>query len=100
MLRGRGRDPFLQHRLADEGVDERALAGIELADDDEEKELVELADRRASARLVGGRAPKRMSASRSEASSSRASVSWPSASADSRRRTTPTVHKIGARIRC
>ena len=36
---GRGReDPLRHHRRAGEGVDEGRLAGIELADDDEEEE--------------------------------------------------------------
>ena len=41
-LRRRRGDAFLEDALADERVDERALAGVELADDDEEEELVEL----------------------------------------------------------
>ena len=41
-LRRRRGDTFLEDTLSDERVDERALAGIELADDDEEEELVEL----------------------------------------------------------
>ncbi len=52
--RRRRRHAFLQDRLADERVDERALAGVELADDDQQEELVELADRRGQRRLVGG----------------------------------------------
>ncbi len=42
---GRRRDAFLHQRLADERVDERALARVELADDDEQEQLVELRDR-------------------------------------------------------
>ena len=45
-LSGRGSDAFLQHAIAGECVDERALPRVELADDDQEEELVELADRR------------------------------------------------------
>ena len=41
-LRRRRRDAFLEDALSDERVDERALAGIEFPDDDEEEELVEL----------------------------------------------------------
>ena len=44
-LRGRRRHAFLQHARAEQGVDERALARVELADDDDEEELVELLDR-------------------------------------------------------
>ena len=40
----RRRDAFLHQRLADERVDERALAGVELADDDQQEQLVELRD--------------------------------------------------------
>ena len=43
-LRGRRRHAFVEDRAAEQRVDERALAGVELADDDEEEELVELAD--------------------------------------------------------
>ena len=43
-LRGRRRDPLLHPPLAGERVDERALAGVELADDDEQEQLVELFD--------------------------------------------------------
>ena len=41
---GRGH-AFLEHALAEQRVDERALAGVELADDNEHEELVELTDR-------------------------------------------------------
>ena len=44
-VRGRRRDAFVEHARAEQGVDERALAGVELADDDEEEELVELPHR-------------------------------------------------------
>ncbi len=40
-----GVTPSFMQRLADERVDERAFAGIELADDDEQEQLVELGDR-------------------------------------------------------
>ena len=43
--RCRRRDAFFHQRLADKGVDEGAFPGVELADDDEEKELVELGNR-------------------------------------------------------
>ena len=49
---GRRRDAFLHQRLAHERVDERAFAGIELADDDQQKELVELRDRPIERRLL------------------------------------------------
>jgi len=42
-LRRRRCHPFGKHRLAEESVDERALAGVELTDDHQQKELVELA---------------------------------------------------------
>ena len=54
-LRRRRRHAFLRDRAADEGIDERALAGVELADDDEKKQLVELADRFREGGLVIGR---------------------------------------------
>ena len=53
-LRGRRGDPFVEHGAAEERVDERALAGVELADDDEEEELVELADGFGEGRRVRG----------------------------------------------
>ncbi len=40
-----GVTPSSSTRRAEEGVDERALAGVELADDDQEEELVELPHR-------------------------------------------------------
>ncbi len=43
-LRGGRRHAFFENARPEQGVDERALAGVELTDDDEEKELVELAD--------------------------------------------------------
>ncbi len=53
---GRRRDAFLHQRLADERVDERALARVELADDDEQEQLVELRDGLIECLLlVGGR---------------------------------------------
>src|SRR6185436_1333646 len=42
---GGRRDAFFEHGAAEQSVDERALAGVELADDDEQEQLVELADR-------------------------------------------------------
>ena len=53
-LRGGGRDALLQHARAEQGVDERALARVELADDDDEKELVELFDRSRERRNAVG----------------------------------------------
>ena len=44
-LRGRRRDALGQHLPSEEGVDEGALAGIELADHHEQEELIELVDR-------------------------------------------------------
>ena len=41
---GRRRHALLHQRLADQRVDERALAGVELADHDEQEQLVELGD--------------------------------------------------------
>ena len=49
---GRRRDAFLHERLAHERVDERAFARIELADDDQQKDLVELRDRPIERRLL------------------------------------------------
>ena len=49
----RRRDPFCEDRLAEQRVDERALPGVELADDDQQEQLVELADRRGERRLIG-----------------------------------------------
>ena len=40
----RRRDPFGQQRLPDQSIDKRAFAGIELADHDEKKQLVELSN--------------------------------------------------------
>ena len=53
---GGGRDPFLQHALAEERVDERALARIELADHHQQERLVELGHRcgERAPRLFGG----------------------------------------------
>jgi len=44
-LRGRRRHAFRHDLLAGERVDERALARVEFAHDDEQEELVELVDR-------------------------------------------------------
>ena len=44
-LGGRRRDAFGEEFAAEERVDQRRLAGVELADDDEQKELVELTKR-------------------------------------------------------
>ena len=54
-LRGGRRDPFLDDLAAEQRVDERALAGVELADDDEQEQLVELLDRAVERLLVLGR---------------------------------------------
>ena len=54
-LRGRRRDAFFDDTRASQRVDERALAGIELADDDEQEKLVELLNRAIQGRLVLGR---------------------------------------------
>ncbi len=43
-LRRRRRDAFFEDPRAEQRVDERALAGIELAHDDEQKELIQLTD--------------------------------------------------------
>jgi hypothetical protein len=51
---GRRRHSLLEHGAAEEGVDEGALAGVELADDDEQEELVELTDRLGERRAVVG----------------------------------------------
>jgi hypothetical protein len=45
-----------EHLVAEQGVDERALAGVVLAGDDEQEELVHLLDERGEALEVGGRA--------------------------------------------
>ena len=51
-LRRRRRHAFLGDLAADERVDEGALAGVELADDHQEEELVELGDRGLERLLV------------------------------------------------
>ena len=50
----RRRHTLLQDLLADQRVDEGALSGVELPDDDQQEEVVELADRRRERRLIGG----------------------------------------------
>jgi hypothetical protein len=50
--RRRRGDPLLQHALPEEGVDERALARVELAHHHEEEELVELPERAQEMFLV------------------------------------------------
>jgi len=49
---GGRRDPLLQQAGAEQGVDERALARVELAHHDEEEELLELPNRPLESRLV------------------------------------------------
>ncbi len=51
--RGGRRRPLLEHARARQRVDERALAGVELADDDEQKQAIELRDRPRE-RCLGG----------------------------------------------
>ena len=51
---GGGRDPFGQHALAEQRVDEARLAGVELAGHDEEEESRELVARLAEAAEVVG----------------------------------------------
>ena len=55
--RGGRRGALLQHPLADQRVDEGALAGIELADHDQQEQLVEAADRLGQRVLIGGLGP-------------------------------------------
>ena len=52
-----GVTPLEQQPLAEQGVDEGALAGVEFADDDQQEEVVELRDRRGERApvSVGGR---------------------------------------------
>ena len=50
--RGGGRDPFVEHLVPEQGVDEGALAGVELAGDDQQKQLVELRGRLLQRRLI------------------------------------------------
>jgi hypothetical protein len=52
---GGGGDPLLEDLAPQEGVDEGALAGVELAGDHEEEELVELERRTLESLLVVGR---------------------------------------------
>jgi hypothetical protein len=52
-LRGCRRHPLRQQSLAEQGVNESAFSRIELAADDQEEELIELADRRGQRGLVG-----------------------------------------------
>ena len=54
-LRCRRRHAFLEEALAEQRVDERALSGVEFADDDDEKEVVELADGRQQRGAIVGR---------------------------------------------
>ena len=54
-LRRRRGDALVEDLAAEQRVDERALAGVELADDDEEEQLVELPDRLGERRGVRGR---------------------------------------------
>jgi hypothetical protein len=51
-LRSGRRDPFFEHLVSEESVDECALSGVELANHDQHEELVELADGRGEGRLV------------------------------------------------
>ena len=53
-LRGRRRDSFERHSAAHDRIDECALAGVELSDDDEEEQLVELLDRLLQRLLLVG----------------------------------------------
>ena len=53
-LRRRRRDALFEDARADEGIDEGALAGVELADDHEEKQPIELRDRPLERRAVVG----------------------------------------------
>jgi hypothetical protein len=48
-------DAFLEDRLAEKCVDEETFSGIELADDNEQKKLIELSNRGFESRLVVGR---------------------------------------------
>ena len=54
-VRRRGRHALVEHAGAEQGIDERALAGVELADDDQEEELVELPHRLGERGGVGAR---------------------------------------------
>ena len=81
--RCRRRDAFFHQRLADEGVDEGAFPGVELADDDEEKELVELGNRLVEGLLLILPASTRASAVRSRMSRPRSSRSRASCLAES-----------------
>jgi len=51
-LRSCRRDTFLQDVFADERVDERTLSRVELAHDDQQKDLVELRNRRGQGALL------------------------------------------------
>src|SRR5688572_1631750 len=53
-LGGGWRHPFFEHLATNEGVDEGALAGVELADDHQHEELVELTNGRGECRPVFG----------------------------------------------
>ena len=50
--RRRRRHPFFHECLTDEGIDERALPRIELADDDQQKQPIELCDRALQGRPI------------------------------------------------
>lgn len=51
---GRG-DAFLEDAFSEQGVDKGALAGIKLADDDQQEEVLELAEGHADHGVVFGR---------------------------------------------
>ena len=74
-LRRRRRDAFVERRAAEQRVDERALAGVELADDDQEEQLVELAHRLGERGRVGAVAGTDASSTCRSASIRRAAVS-------------------------
>ena len=56
--RRRGRGTFFEHTRAGQRIDERALAGVELADHDEQEQPVELGDRAFKRRLIRRRRPR------------------------------------------
>ena len=57
--RRRRRDAFFEQAVAEQRVDERALARVELADDDQEKQFVELPRRLRERGGIGGRRGRR-----------------------------------------
>ena len=81
-LRGGRRHALPATLLPDERVDEGALAGVELADDDQQEELVELLDRSLERGLMLGRGVEPHQRGAQRASTRRSSLSSSSCSGE------------------